>query len=677
MKLQTQILSGYATTVALVALVGIWGVVNLRQLGQASEKILQENYRSIRAADGMIDALERQDSATLMLLLNDMESGRSLFREYEIAFLQRLGRAKDNVTLETEAEILAMIEASYGEYLISVDELIRVVGEGSRDVTVYETQVKPAFQAVRDSAAQLRNSNQAAMSLASDQASATSRNAIISVAIAGLSASIIGLIISWILSRNLVRPVQAMQQAAEQIADGNYDIQLDVVTRDELGQLAEEINTMSRRLQAFKALNLGKLVAEKQRSEAIIHSLTDGIVVVDDQLHIVAINPAAAAIFETKPNLAQGHHCLEIIENKQLYTQIQAALCLPENAKNVESSKNLESAGNVESAENAEGAESEPLAKQTSELTIERGTTEHYQYLTTPVTTEDNQRLGVVLLLQNVTNLKQLDQLKSEFVMTASHELRTPLTGMAMSIDLLKEAAESKLSEMERSLLETAQEDVQRLRDLVNDLLDLSKIESGKIDLDVAPANPKQIIEKAINLLKVQSDEKEIEVTHSVAQNIPDVKVDSNKVTWVLTNLIANALRYASDRIQVIANPHGTWVSVSVIDDGPGIDPAYQSKIFDKFVQVKTEKDVGGTGLGLAICKEMIKAHGGAIWVESTPGEGCRFTFTLPALSNTIASSSAAASVSSEGAPSGGVSQTDLSTVQPSHLSTSQETVHA
>lgn len=613
MKLQAKILSGYAASVALVILVGLWGVFNLRQLGRASEEILQDNYRSIRAADGMIDALERQDSATLILLLDDVEAGRELFREYQILFSERLGRAKDNVTLDDEPETLAALESSYKDYLASVDQLIAQSGDRESEIALYETQVRPDFQSVRDAASQLRNINQEAMSLASQRASDTSRNAIISVAIAGFSAALAGLIISWILSRNLVRPVKAMHSAAEQIADGNYDIQLDVSSQDELGQLAEEINTMSRRLQAFKALNLSKVVAEKQRSEAIIHSLTDGIVVVDGELDIVAMNPTAAAIFETKADYAIGKHCLEVIDNRKLYEQIQSAL------ESEASSNSMEAH---------------------SELTVEHGTTEHYQYMTTPVTTEDNRRLGVVLLLQNVTNLKQLDQMKDEFVMTASHELRTPLTGMAMSINLLQETTQDKLSETELELLQTAQEDVERLRDLVNDLLDLSKIESGKIDIEQAAVDPSALVEKAIDLLKIQSDEKEIEVTSQVSPNISEVSADAGKVTWVLTNLIANALRYAKRKIEVTAKPHGSWISIAVIDDGPGIDPAYQSKIFDKFVQVKTEKDVGGTGLGLAICKEMIKAHGGTIWVESTPRHGCKFAFTLPVVSSNPAATS-------------------------------------
>ncbi len=615
MKLQAKVLSGYAVSLALVVLVGLWGVFNLWRLGQASENILQENYRSIRAADSMIDALERQDSATLILLLEEDEtSGRSLFREYEVVFLQWLSRAKDNVTLPQEAETLAELESAYQSYLVSVD---RLTADATGETDTYEQVVRPAFQVVRDSATQLRELNQTAMIEASDLAADTSQQAIISVAIAGLSAATIGFIVSWILSRSLVQPIKAIRGATEQIASGNYDVQLAIASQDELGQLADEVNIMSQRLQAFKALNLDKLVAEKQRSEAIIYSLSDGIIVVDDQLRIVAINPVAAMLFGTRPNLAQGRHFLEITDNRPLYEQIQAVVESP--------------------ALTTDLVKKDTEEKQCAELTFERGSIEHYQYLATPVTTEDNRRLGVVLLLQNVTNLKQLDQLKSEFVMTASHELRTPLTGMAMSIDLLIESAKVKLSENEQALLETAQEDVQRLRELVNDLLDLSKIESG-MEMDKAIAQPQQLIDKAIALLQIQVDEKGVQLTSQTVANLPEVQADANKITWVLTNLIANALRYAKEKIEITAKSHGTWISIAVIDDGPGIDPAYQTRIFDKFVQVKTEKDVGGTGLGLAICKEIIKAHGGTIWVDSAPGHGSTFSFTLPIAASASAS---------------------------------------
>ena len=266
-------------------------------------------------------------------------------------------------------------------------------------------------------------------------------------------------------------------------------------------------------------------------------------------------------------------------------------------------------------------------------LTVEREQrTQYYKFAITPVVTETEEVVGAILLLQDVTKLKELDNLKSEFVATASHELRTPLTGMAMSLNLLVETTEDKLSESESELLDTAVEDVERLRGLVNDLLDLSKIESGKLELDFVDVEVNFLLDKAISALNIQAKQNQVTLVKQPLSQDIKTKVDANKIIWVLTNLIANALRY-SDRegeIKIGAASKNTWVEIFVVDHGAGIPLEYQGKIFDKFVQVETEKDVGGSGLGLAICKEMVQAHGGRIWVDSTVGEGSTFTFTVP-----------------------------------------------
>ena len=228
--------------------------------------------------------------------------------------------------------------------------------------------------------------------------------------------------------------------------------------------------------------------------------------------------------------------------------------------------------------------------------------------------------------------LKELDRLKSEFVMMASHELRTPLTSIGMSIDLLREKATPKLNEKEQELLSVAYEESQRLRALVNDLLDLSRIEAGKIDMEFTSVPVRTLFEKAVSPLKTQAEERSIELSYSVPDTVPNVKADPGKIIWVLVNLIANALRYTDKggHISLRAEKIGVFAHISVQDDGIGIPYEYQSRIFDKFVQVKGVRDEGGSGLGLAISREMVRAHGGAIWVESAPGKGSTFTFTIP-----------------------------------------------
>jgi two-component system, NtrC family, sensor histidine kinase KinB len=606
-KLRTKILAGYGVIFVLIVFVGGWGIVNLRRLGNASNAILQENYRSILAAENMIDAIERQDSATLLILLEDEVTGTQQFRANEIEFLQWLGRAKDNVTIPGEAEILTTLRQRYEQYLIGFSQLQQLPAESETDGTefYYETLL-PAFQQVRQSSIDLRELNQETMVAASQRTQQIAQQAIASMVIAGAIAAGLGLAFSLLLSRRIINPLWAMTIATGQIAEGDYDVAIPVNSNDELGRLATEITQMSQRLKAFHKLNVGQVIAEKQRSDAIIRSITDGIVVVDDRLPIIAINPTAAALFQTSPEQAQTRHFLEVVRHQELYEHIRAT---------------------------AETGQPEQLLEERSILTIEQNNhKQYYRFDITPVTTTAGTMLGVVLLLQNFTKLKELDQLKSEFVATASHELRTPLTSTAMSIDLLLEGAASKLTEREQGLLHVAQEEVQRLRTLVNDLLDLSKIESGRIEMDFTAVEPVLLVDKAVSRFTLQANEQEVALIQTIPPDLPLVQADPNKITWVLTNLIANALRYSDSggQIQVLAEQHGGQIHFAVRDQGTGIPFEYQSKIFDKFVQVGTSKDAAGSGLGLAICKEIVKAHGGSIWVDSVPGKGSAFTFTLP-----------------------------------------------
>ena len=601
MKLKSKILLGYSLSLALVVLVGGWGVTNLRRLGRASEAILKENYNSILAAENTIEALERQDSAILLFLLENRDRGSQQFQKNQIEFLKWLGRAEGNVTIPGEAEIITSIESAYQEYLQAFSEIEQ---QGNATTEDYYNTILPIFDRIRDRSNRLRNINQQAMEAASNNAQQISSQAIWSMAIAGATAAGIGLGFSLLLTRRIVQPLTEMTSATEKIAKGEYDIALQVKSEDELGMLAREITTMSQKLKAFRDLNVGKVIVEKQRSDAIVQSIADGIIVVDSELKIIAINPMAANIGNVKSMLATNNHFLDVFSDRTLYQHLR---------------------------QTAETGKSPQLEDDI--LTVERDKRiQYYKFAITPVVTEAERVVGAILLLQDVTKLKELDNLKSEFVATASHELRTPLTGMAMSLNLLVETTEDKLSESESELLDTAVEDVERLRGLVNDLLDLSKIESGKLKLDFVDVGVNFLIDKAVSALDIQAEQNQVAlVKQPLAEDIK-INADANKIIWVLTNLIANALRYSEPggEIKIGATSRTSWIEIYVADRGAGIPIEYQGKIFDKFVQVETEKDVGGSGLGLAICKEMVQAHGGRIWVDSTVGEGSTFTFTIP-----------------------------------------------
>jgi NtrC-family two-component system sensor histidine kinase KinB len=414
------------------------------------------------------------------------------------------------------------------------------------------------------------------------------------------------LVFSLILSNLLVKPVRQMMEATRKISEGNYDVEISIQSSDELGDLAKDFNEMVKRLKVYRDLNIDQMMAEKRKSDAIILSIDDGIVVVDNEFRITGINPTAAKALHLESNQMENKHFLEVIKDEQLFNYVKHSIETGE-PPTIEERKNI--------------------------LTVEQGEkTYHYQFSITPVRGKAGSLLGVVLLLRDVTRLTELDRLKSEFVMTASHELRTPLTSIGMSIKLLLERTMEKLSEKDQQLLLAAHEDLQRLKTLVNNLLDLSKIEAGKMEMEFENISLHTLCENAVGILKSQIDSKGICLTLDLSQNLPHVKADANKIIWVLTNLISNALRCieSGGSIRLSAEQLGPYVHVSISDNGPGIPFEVQSKIFDKFVQIKSDKALGGSGLGLTICKEIVRAHGGTIWVDSTTGEGSTFTFTLP-----------------------------------------------
>jgi NtrC-family two-component system sensor histidine kinase KinB len=363
---------------------------------------------------------------------------------------------------------------------------------------------------------------------------------------------------------------------------------------------------MAGKLGAYHRLNVGRIVAETRKSEAVLRSISDGIVVVDAELTITDMNPTAGSMLGVDPERCEGRHFLEAIKHDRLFEHVKIT---------------------------AESGVPPLSDERENVLTAGAGAAaRHCLFAVTPVVSEDGANLGVVVVLRDVTRLRELDRLKGEFLMTASHELRTPLQSLGMSIDLLQEAAPGRLSDKERQLLAAAHEEVQRLRSLVTDLLDLSKIEAGKVQMDIGPFPARVLVERALAVFRTQADEQRVEMTGAVPDGLPDVLADANKITWVLTNLIANALRYVTvgGHIRVSAERVGEWVHLSVADDGEGIPEEHLSRIFHKFVQVESERSVGGTGLGLAICREIVRAHKGTIWAQSTVGKGSVFTFALP-----------------------------------------------
>jgi signal transduction histidine kinase len=237
-----------------------------------------------------------------------------------------------------------------------------------------------------------------------------------------------------------------------------------------------------------------------------------------------------------------------------------------------------------------------------------------------------------VIVLKNITSFKELDVAKTNFIATVSHELKTPLASSDFSLKLIEDERIGKLSSEQKELIQNLKADNQRMLRILSELLNMSQVESGKIQLNIVKADVYQIIESSLAAVSASAKEKEIIIEQDIAADITTINADAEKLVWVLNNFLTNAIKFSPspDKIKVEIKQTENSVSFAVKDNGPGIEEKYLNRIFDRYFQVPGRSDKKGSGIGLAICKDFIEAMGGKIWVKSQYGEGSIFGFDLP-----------------------------------------------
>ncbi len=603
MTLKKNILMGYGVVFALLSIVIIWAITNILSLRDATDAILSENYRSILAAKNMAESLEAQESRIYMLLSYAAAAGeiQEELRAADLVFIQWLARAKDNITIDGEQDLVNSIEQTYSEYRELVFSAMSTQGITSPE----SGDVLRLSSVVRSKCNQLYVMNEKVMYAARDRAGSVAARAVWSTSVIAASALILALVFSLFLAERLVKPLRQFIEASRIISAGDYTVSVPVRTPDELGLLAGEFNQMVSKLQRYHELNIEQILSEKRKGEAILASIEDGMIVFDPVLAVTGINAAARTLFGLEFSDYSALHCDDFISDKRICGIIQQA---------------------IETGKKPEVADEDRILIIAKEDAIR-----HFLFSVTSIRGKDGQISGVVLLLRDVTHLKEVERMKSEFIMAASHELRTPLTSLGMSIELIRNQIESDLAPREKELLQVACEEVDRMKNLVHELLDLSRLEAGSIELDFERVSVFSLFTHVSEIFSGQLDMKKVVLSVSAPNSDIKVEVDANKITWVLSNLISNALRYVSQGGQIVLSAWRDNLNAyfSVRDNGPGIPLEYQAKIFQKFMQVSKDKN-SGSGLGLAICKEIIRAHGGAIWVDSAEGSGSTFTFMLP-----------------------------------------------
>lgn len=588
----------------------VWAIMNFNGLSNSIENIMEANYKSIAAAQNMTIAIERQDSLELTYMFSTDKGTADEFRENEIEFLKWLSRAEDNITEPGEKENLQKINTLYTEYINKFSTLISVeINNGPNAARAYYyNEILPLFEKIKTECRNLQNLNQEGMLTRKDRAHKTATNATLSTLIISMLTIFIGLAFAVYLINKTVNPIYNLIQKIKRISEGDYSQQLDAVGSDEIARLASEFNVMTSKLQSYEQLNIKKLMEEKKKAESIVESISDGIIVTDEENRILLVNKAAERTLDIDEHNVLNKHFLESIKREDIFQII----------------------------EKVKNRANQDEYKKYTDITIKTDQNRRYFRINaTPITTSSEDNIGVVTLMQDITKLKEVDKLKSDFVSTVSHEFRTPLTSISMGVGLLLDEIAGEINGEQKELIEAIKEDGERLKNLVSDLLDLSRIESGKVQMNIQPHNIKEIIGNSLKPFYIQAREKNIIINMDIKDQLAKVKADYDKITLVITNLVGNAMKFVpkdgTGKIEIKARETADKILITVSDNGRGIPEEYQQKIFDKFIQVKDEnnENTGGTGLGLAISKEIINAHGGEIWVQSQVGEGSTFYFTL------------------------------------------------
>ncbi len=394
-------------------------------------------------------------------------------------------------------------------------------------------------------------------------------------------------------------PIQQLTEGLREIGRKNYESRLVVERKDEFGEMAQAFNQMAKKLDEYEHSNLARMIFEKRRTETIINQMNDAIVGLDEKNNLLFINSVASELLGLDIRLIVGRYAPDVaLKNDLLRTLL-----------NDETS--------------------------TKPLKIFANERESYFTKETFEVKNEDQRIGRVVILKNITPFHDLDQAKTNFIATVSHELKTPISSIKMSLKLLQDERVGALNEEQKNLLTHIRDDSQRLLSITGELLDLSQVETGNIQLNLVAVAPRELVEMSLNAVRFVAEQKQISLRINLPPALPAIQADLDKTAWVLMNFLSNAIRHSPEKsvIEISAKVYEDQkqVEFSVQDEGKGIESKYQQRIFDRYFQVPTNgQSKTGTGLGLAISKEFIDAQNGHIGVESELGSGSRFWFQLP-----------------------------------------------
>jgi PAS domain S-box-containing protein len=495
-------------------------------------------------------------------------------------FNDNLSKQEKNITESGEGEATGELRKNFSELLVNPS-----------DPSNYP-QIRQSIQVINDL-------NQQAILRKNEVAQKTAEDANLWLTVIFVVIGLVTFTFVVNFPQIISTPVRLLNEGIRAVANKEYDKRIYLKQDDEFGELVHAFNSMAEKLDEYEHSNLAKIKFEKSRIETIINQMRDAIIGLDGKGNILFLNEVAQNLLGLKEADIMGKYAADIA----LKNDLMRNLLQGENKK---------------------------------ELKIFADNKESYFNKDVLNVTDNETIIGKVVVLRNITPFHELNEAKTNFIATVSHELKTPISSIKMSAKLLTDSRVGHLNAEQQDLIRSITDDSDRLLKITGELLNMSQVETGNLQLKLQQANPAEIIEQAIQAVLFQAQQKNITISKNMQQTLPLILADTEKTSWVLINFLTNAIKYSGESsvIEVAAYPNDLAVVFSVTDHGKGIDEKYLPKIFDRYFKVPGTQERTGTGLGLSISKEFIEAQNGHIWATSQIGEGSRFNFSLPAMAN-------------------------------------------
>lgn len=571
MRIKTKLTFGVGSLFLMIVLLVVVSGWYVNQLKRDTNNILVANYNTLQYARNMLLALEEYtvDPAAI----HD--------------FKENLEKQKQNVTEIGEVQATDQVERHFYQFVKNKDDMT-LLSKIRKDIT------------------ELMRLNMEAIERKSDIASITAEKAIAVISISGTLCFLIAFVLIINLPSNIANPIKELTESIKQIANENYKKRIHYEKRNEFGELANSFNTMAEKLEEYAESKLDKILKGKKRIDTLINKMHDPVIGIDEQKVVLFANEESLKIIGLQSDQLIGKQIQDVAVTNDLVRDFIKDLFQDEKKRESALLKIY-----------ANGKESY-FEKEIVDIDI------------VPTGETDSQFIGQVIMLRNITQFKEMDFAKTNFIATISHELKTPIASIKMGLQLLENKQIGVLNDDQSNLVQSIRDDTGRLLKITGELLNMTQVESGTIQLNVAPTNVSELVEYAIRATKSMAEQKHLELRLQMENNLPDVLADNEKTAWVLTNLLSNAVRYSYENsaIFIIVESTEDKVRFAVKDAGQGIEEQYMDKIFERYFRIPgTKKE--GTGLGLSISKEFIEAQGGTITVQSEYGSGSVFSFTL------------------------------------------------